>query len=60
MNLKTHISVFIFSFHSSWTRSANPWLYSPIHVLAASMKLSVSLQILNLGQSIGLLGRVIS
>jgi hypothetical protein len=35
-------------------------LYSPIQALAASMKLSVSLQLLHLGQSVGLLGRVIS
>jgi hypothetical protein len=31
------------------------WLYSPYHVLAASMKLSVSLLLLDLGQSVGLL-----
>jgi hypothetical protein len=36
------------------------WFYSPIQALAASMKLSVSLQLLDLGQSVGLLGRVIS
>jgi hypothetical protein len=36
------------------------WLYRPIQTLAASMKLSVSLQLLDLGQSVGLLGRVIS
>jgi hypothetical protein len=36
------------------------WLYSPIQALAASMKLSVSLQLLDLGQSVGPLGRVIS
>jgi hypothetical protein len=36
------------------------WLYSPIQALAASMKLSVSLQLLDLGQSVALLGRVIS
>jgi hypothetical protein len=36
------------------------WLYSPTQALAASMKLSVSLQLLDLGQSVGLLGRVIS
>jgi hypothetical protein len=36
------------------------WLYSPIQALATSMKLSVSLQLLDLGQSVGLLGRVIS
>jgi hypothetical protein len=36
------------------------WLYSPIQTLAASMKLSVSLQLLDLGQPVGLLGRVIS
>jgi hypothetical protein len=36
------------------------WLYSPIQALAASMKLSISLQLLDLGQSVGLLGRVIS
>jgi hypothetical protein len=36
------------------------WLYSPIQALAASMKLSVSLQLLDLGQSVGLLRRVIS
>jgi hypothetical protein len=36
------------------------WLYSPIQALAASMKLSVSLQLLYTGQSVGLLGRVIS
>jgi hypothetical protein len=37
-----------------------PWLYSLIMALAASMKLSVSLQLLDLRQSVGLLGRVIS
>jgi hypothetical protein len=36
------------------------WLYSPIQTLAASMQLSVSLQLLDLGQLVGLLGRVIS
>jgi hypothetical protein len=36
------------------------WLYSPIKALAASMKLSVSLQFLDLGESVGCLGRVIS
>jgi hypothetical protein len=36
------------------------WLYSPIQALAVSMKLSVSLLLLDLGQSVGLLGRVIS
>jgi hypothetical protein len=36
------------------------WLYSPIQALAASMKLSISLLVLDLGQSVGLLGRVIS
>jgi hypothetical protein len=36
------------------------WLQSPIQALAASMKLSVSLQLLDLGQSVRLLGRVIS
>jgi hypothetical protein len=36
------------------------WFYSPIQALAASMKLSVSLQLLDLGQSVGLLGLVIS
>jgi hypothetical protein len=38
------------------------WLYSPIQALGVSMKLSVSLQLLpiDLGQSVGLLGRVIS
>jgi hypothetical protein len=36
------------------------WLYSPIQALAASMKLSVSLQLLYLGQSVGLLGRAMS
>jgi hypothetical protein len=36
------------------------WLYSPIQALATSVKLSVSLQLLDLGQSAGLLGRVIS
>jgi hypothetical protein len=35
-------------------------LYSPIQALAASIKLSVSLQLLDLGQSVGLLGLVIS
>jgi hypothetical protein len=35
-------------------------LYSPIWASAASMKLSVSVQLLDLGQSAGLLGRVIS
>jgi hypothetical protein len=34
-------------------------LYSPIWAFAASMKLSVSLQLLDRGQSAGLLGRVI-
>jgi hypothetical protein len=36
------------------------WLYSPIQALAASMNLSVSLQLLDPGQSVGLLGRVVS
>jgi hypothetical protein len=36
------------------------WLYSPIKALAAYMKLSVSFQLLDLGQTVGLLGRVIS
>jgi hypothetical protein len=36
------------------------WLYNPIQTLAASIKLSVSLLLLDLGQSVGLLGRVIS
>jgi hypothetical protein len=36
------------------------WLYSPIQALGASMKHSVSLQLLDLGQSVGLLGQVIS
>jgi hypothetical protein len=36
------------------------WLYSPIQAFAAYMKLSVSLQLLDLGQSEGLLGWVIS
>jgi hypothetical protein len=36
------------------------WLYSQIHVLAASMNLSVLLQLLDLEQSVGLLGRVIN
>jgi hypothetical protein len=37
------------------------WLYSPIQAFTASMKLSVSLQLLDLGgQSVGLPGRVIS
>jgi hypothetical protein len=33
------------------------WLYNPIQALAASMKFSVSLQLLDLEQSVGLLGR---
>jgi hypothetical protein len=36
------------------------WLYSPTDALAASMTVSVSLQFLDLGQSVGILGRVIS
>jgi hypothetical protein len=36
------------------------WLYSPIQALPASMKLSVPLQLLDLGKSVGLLGREIS
>jgi hypothetical protein len=36
------------------------WLCSPIQALAASMKLFVSLQLLDLGQSVVILGRVIS
>jgi hypothetical protein len=36
------------------------WPNSPIQALIASMKLSVSLQLLELGQWVGLLGRVIS
>jgi hypothetical protein len=36
------------------------WLYRPLQTSAASMKFSVSLQLLNLEQSVGLLGRVIS
>jgi hypothetical protein len=35
-------------------------LYSPIEALAASMKLSVLFQLLDLGQSVGLLGREIN
>jgi hypothetical protein len=35
------------------------WLYSPIQALAASMKLSLSLQLLDLRQSVGRFGRVI-
>jgi hypothetical protein len=35
-------------------------LYSPIQALTAAMKLSASLQLLDLGQSVGLLGRAIS
>jgi hypothetical protein len=35
------------------------WLYSPIQALPASMKHSISLHLLDLGQSIGLLGRMI-
>jgi hypothetical protein len=38
----------------------SPWLYSPMQALAASMKISISLQLLDLGQLVGLLGRVIS
>jgi hypothetical protein len=33
------------------------WLYNPIQTLSASMKLSVSLQLLDLRQSVGLPGR---
>jgi hypothetical protein len=33
-------------------------LYSPVQALATSMKLSVSLQLLDLGESTGLLGQV--
>jgi hypothetical protein len=36
------------------------WLYSAIQALSAFMKLSLSFQLLDLGQSVGLLGRVIS
>jgi hypothetical protein len=36
------------------------WLYNPIQALATSVKLSVSIQLLDLGQSVGLLGQVIS
>jgi hypothetical protein len=36
------------------------WLYSPIQASAASTKLSVSLQLLDIKQSVGLLGSVIS
>jgi hypothetical protein len=36
------------------------WLYSTIQALAASMKLFISLQVLDLWQAVGLLGRVIS
>jgi hypothetical protein len=36
------------------------WPYSPIQALAASMKLSVSLQFLDLVQSVGFLGLVMS
>jgi hypothetical protein len=35
------------------------WIYIPIWALAASMKLSVSLQLLDLGELVGLLGWVI-
>jgi hypothetical protein len=50
----------LFESHSVVLRFFFLWLYSPIHALAASMKLSVSLQLLDLGQSVGLLERVIS
>jgi hypothetical protein len=36
------------------------WLCSRIQALAASLKLSISLQLLDLGQLVGLLGQVIS
>jgi hypothetical protein len=36
------------------------WLYSQIQAFSTSMKLSVSLQLLDPGQSVGLPGRVIS
>jgi hypothetical protein len=36
------------------------WLYSSLRALAVSLKPSVSLQSLDVGQSVGLLGRVIS
>jgi folate-dependent tRNA-U54 methylase TrmFO/GidA len=36
------------------------WLYSPIWALVTSMTLSVSLQLLDLGQLVGSLGQVIS
>jgi hypothetical protein len=49
INKRKFVSIFFFL-----------WLYSPIQTVAASMKLSVSLQFLDLGQSVGLLGRVIS
>jgi hypothetical protein len=40
--------------------SSAHWLSSPVRVFAACMKLSVSVQLLELGQSVGLLGLVIS
>jgi hypothetical protein len=46
----TNLALFFFSFGST----------APIQALAASMKLSVSLQLLDLGESVELLGRVIS
>jgi hypothetical protein len=36
------------------------WLYSPIQALITSMKFSISLQLLDLGQLVGLLWRMIS
>jgi hypothetical protein len=42
----------------SW--KSHVYFFPPVSALAASMKLSVSFQLLDLGQSAGLLGRVIS
>jgi hypothetical protein len=36
------------------------WLYGPVQALAASMKLSFPFQLLDIGQSVGHLGRVIN
>jgi hypothetical protein len=48
------------SFYVDMNISFFLWLYSPIQALSASMRLSFSLQLLDLEQSVGLLGRVIS
>jgi hypothetical protein len=57
--VRLHVDTFIsFAFHQTLFFFFL-WHCNPIQALAASMKPSVSLQLLDLGQSVGLLGRLI-